>query len=467
MNNRRSAKMGTYTVVLALIVLAAIIVLNMIVSALPTKYTIIDTSAEKLYSISEETEKAIQNIKEDVVINYLCQNGTQDEMLRAFLDRYATANSKIKIKVVDPIESPAFTLKYTEQEISNYSLIVESASTFKIIDYYDIYSLDLYAYYYQGIQQYTFNGERLLTSALDFVTSGNTPKIYTLTGHSEAALSETLKTQITDLNYVISELKLLTVSEVPDDASAIIINVPKADLNDDDVTKLKAYLDKGGKVFLLTSALAKSPLENLMKVTGYYGLSMSENIIIEENTDKCVSGMPYWLLPDISSHSITDPLKDSKFIQIPYAHPINKADDVRSSVTVTELFTTSDKAYTIDPSATEIKKTESSITGKFTVGAVAQESGKGTLVWIGSDYAFVDQVNSYSSGANYQYFLSVIKNLSPRDTIVNDIPGITVADPTLTVSESQATFWGTVLTAIIPLAFVAYGLAKWIIRRRK
>lgn len=466
MNNKRSAKMGTYTVVLSLIVLAAIIIINMIVSALPTKYTIIDTSAEKLYSISEETEKAISNIKEDVVINYLCQNGTQDEMLRAFLDRYATSNPKIKIKVIDPIETPAFTLKYTDEEISNYSLIIESASNFKIIDYYDIYSLDLYAYY-QGIQQYTFNGERLITSALDFVTSGNTPKIYTLTGHSEAALSETLKTQITDLNYVISELKLLTLSAVPDDASAIIINVPKADLNEDDVTKLTAYLDNGGKVFLITSALGKSTHENLMKVTGHYGLSMSSNVIIEENTDKCISGMPYWLLPDISDHTITDKLKDSKFIQIPYAHPINVSDDVRSSVKITHLFTTSDKAYTIDPSATEIKKTESSLTGKFTVGAVAQESSKGALVWIASDSAFVDQVNSYSSGANYQYFLSVIKTLSPRDTIVNDIPGVTIAEPTLTVSESQANLWGTILTAIIPLAFVSYGLAKWIIRRRK
>ena len=467
MSNKRSAKMGTYTVVLALIVLAAIIIINMIVCALPSKYTIIDTSAEKLYSISEQTEQSIKRINEDVVINYLCQNGTQDEMLRAFLDRYATANPKIKIKIVDPIESPAFTLKYTDGELSNYSLIIESASNFKIIDYLDIYALDLYAYYYQGIQQYTFNGERLITSALDFVTSGNTPTIYTLNGHSEAALSETLKSQITDLNYIISELKLVTVSAVPEDASAIIINAPKADLNDDDVTKLKAYLDKGGKIFLITSALVKTPYENLMKVTGYYGLSMSANVIIEENTDKCVSGMPYWLLPDTASHAITDPLKDSKFIQIPYAHPINTISDVRSSVSITNLFTTSDKAYTIDPSATEIKKTESSITGKFTVGAGAQEKNKGTLVWIGSDYTFVDQANSYSSGSNYQYFISVIKTLSPRDTIVSEIPGITIAEPTLTVSEAQATFWGTILTAIIPLAFVAYGLAKWIIRRRK
>lgn len=467
MNNKRSAKMGTYTVVLALIVLAAIIIVNMIVSALPTKYTVIDTSAEKLYSISEETEKAIRNIKEDVVIHYICQNGTQDEMLRAFLDRYATANPKIKIKVVDPIESPAFTLKYTDGEISNYSLIIESASNFKIVDYLDIYSLDLYAYYYQGIQQYTFNGERLITSALDFVTSGNTPMIYTLTGHSEATLSESLKTQITDLNYLISDLKLLTVSEVPADASAIIINAPKADLNEDDVTKLKAYLDKGGKIFLITSAAVKTPHENLMKVTGYYGLSMSANIIIEEDTNKCVSGMPYWLLPTISSHAITDSLKDSKFIQIPYAHPINTLSDVRSTVTITNLFTTSDKAYTIDPYATEIKKTDESVTGKFTIGAVAQESNKGTLVWLASDYTFIDQANSYSSGSNYQYFLSIIKTLSPRDTIVKDIPGVTIAEPTLTVSEGQATFWGAILTAIIPLAFVAYGLAKWIIRRRK
>ena len=56
---KRTTKMGAYTVVIALVVLAAIILVNMIVAALPQKYTVIDTSLNKLYSISEYTEKAL------------------------------------------------------------------------------------------------------------------------------------------------------------------------------------------------------------------------------------------------------------------------------------------------------------------------------------------------------------------------------------------------------------------------
>lgn len=465
---RRTTKMGTYTVVIALVVLAAIIFVNMIVSALPSKYTIIDTSAEKLYSISEQSEKAIRNIEDDVVINYLCSGGVEDETFRTFLDRYASANPKIKIKVVDPVEAPAFILKYTEEEVSNFSLIIESAKRFKIIDYADIYAFDYYSYYYYGTESYTFNGERLITSALDYVTTSNMPKIYNLTGHQENALEETLKTQMIDLNYSLTDLSLLTVDAVPDDASAVIVNVPAADINEDDAKKLKAYLDKGGKVFLITSAFYDS-MPNLLSVTEYYGLTMAHGLIIEGDSAKCLSGAPYGLLPDIQSHSITDPLKDSVIIQVPYAHPILQTETLRDGVTISNLFTTSDKAYTVDPesNANNLNKTDDSLAGPFNIGAVATENDKGTLVWIASDYTFTDYMNSYSSGANYQYFLSVIKNLSPRDTIITDIPSVTLEEPVLTVTEGQANFWSTVLTLVIPFAFIAIGVLKWVIRRRK
>ena len=56
---KKTTRMGTYTVVISLVLLAAIVLVNMIVSSLPTKYTVIDTSLNKIYSISEETESEL------------------------------------------------------------------------------------------------------------------------------------------------------------------------------------------------------------------------------------------------------------------------------------------------------------------------------------------------------------------------------------------------------------------------
>ena len=461
---KKTEKMGTYTVAISLILLAAIVLVNMVVAAIPTKYTIIDTSLNKIYSISEETEKAMRNLNESVTIYCLCPGGVPNDTLQTFIERYSAESSYISIKIVDPIESPAFVMNYTEEELTDYSLIIESAKRFKVIDYNDIYELDIYSYYYYGEYNYSFNGERLITSAIDYVTTDVLPKIYTLEGHNEAALSDTLKTQIEDMNYTVESLSLLTKSEVPEDASAVIINSPSSDINEDDAEKLIRYLDNGGSLFLITSAASKS-LTNISKVTAYYGLTMKENIIIEGDSGNCIPGMPYWMLPDIASHSITSSLSATTYMQIPYAHPIvvKTVDGVKT----TSLFTTSESAYTVLPTAQNTNKTDDSEVGSFTIGAIAEATEGGKLLWIASNYTFVDQANSYSSGANYKYFLSSLSYLSPKSSILIDIPAVSITNPMLTVTEKGASFWGTTLTFIIPLAFLGTGVVKWMLRRRK
>lgn len=461
---KKTTRMGTYTVVISLVLLAAIVLVNMIVSSLPTKYTVIDTSLNKIYSISEVTEKAMRNLSESVTIYCLCPNGTPNDSLQPFLERYSAESSYITLKTVDPIESPAFVMNYTEEELADYSLIVESNKRFKLIDYNEIYSLDLYSYYYYGEYNYSFNGERLITSAIDYVTTDVLPKIYTLSGHNELSLSATLTEQINELNYTLEALSLLTMSEVPKDATAIIINSPSSDINEDDAKKLISYMDNGGSVFLITSAMV-DVLPNLSKVTAHYGLSMKENIVIEGDSSNCIPSMPYWMLPDVASHSITSSISSDTYVQIPYAHPI--VSTTVEGVAITNLFTTSKSAYTILPDAKDMNKTDSSEVGSFTLGAIAEATDGGKLLWIGSNYTFADQVNSYSSGANYKYFLSAISYLSPRSTIVSDIPGVEITNPMLTVTENGASFWGAVLTFVVPLAFLGIGLVKWGLRRRK
>ncbi len=468
MKLKRTTKMGTYTVIISLVVLAAIIVVNMIASALPSKYTIYDTSAERLYSISEETEKSLRNISDDVVIYYLCQGGVEDDAFRTFLNRYTSANSKIKIKVIDPLESPAFVLKYTDGELSNYSLIVESAKRFKIINYLDIYVLDYMSYYYYGTESYTFNGERLVTSAIDYVTTNNMPTVYTITGHGEKTLDQTLGTQVTDLNYTVKDLSLLTVETVPEDASAIIMHLPSSDINDDELKKLKEYVNGGGKVFLITSAFRKIP-EKIASFAEYCGMASDYGLIIEGDTNKCLANTPYGLLPTIEEHTLTKNLMNSAFPLIPYAHSIKKVDTDVANYTYTALFTTSDKAYTIDPNneSGSLEKNDDSLTGKFAVGAISENEAGGGLLWVGSDYVFTSSMNEYSSGANFKYFLSAVQYISPRDTIITDIPSVTITEPMLTVDEGQASFWSTMLTLVIPMVFIVIGLIKWTVRRRK
>ena len=190
-------KVGSYAFAAVLIVLAILIAINFIVLKLPTRYTKFDATAKKLYTLSDVTKKAIPNISEEVNIYLLCSGGTDSSgsspnnlpTLSTYLSKYAEISENVKFKIIDPVENPNFTSKYTTDSLENYSIIVESAKRFKIIKFSELY------YYYNeqygeiGSDQYSnvmaylnyygqnvsfdlcFDGESVITSALDFVTT--------------------------------------------------------------------------------------------------------------------------------------------------------------------------------------------------------------------------------------------------------------------------------------------------------
>ena len=76
---------------------------------------------------------------------------------------------------------------------------------------------------------------------------------------------------------------------------------------------------------------------------------------MERATDRCLSGYPYYILPYASDKSdITKQFNDnSSFVLMPLAQAIVKSSDIRDTVKITDLLTTSNMAYIIQDSAYE------------------------------------------------------------------------------------------------------------------
>ncbi|MBR6708123.1 MAG: hypothetical protein IKL84_00425, partial [Clostridia bacterium] len=183
----QQSKVGTYTIVITLVLLAVLVVINMVVSALPNKYTVLDTSALNMYSLSETSEQSVKAIKEPITIYYITDNASEDEQLTTFIERYTSLNSKLTLKKIDPATHPSFLTKYTDAEVSQNSLIVESERRFKVVNYNEIYveEFDYYTYLMtNGASGYSlsFAGENAITGALDFVTTDKLPTLYTVLG---------------------------------------------------------------------------------------------------------------------------------------------------------------------------------------------------------------------------------------------------------------------------------------------
>ena len=87
--------------------------------------------------------------------------------------------------------SPELLQEYVSGTVYNNSLIVVSGDRDTYVSYDDLYE-------YTYSDDYTsyntsFSGESTLTSAIDYVTREDLPKLYTLTGHGEADLTSTFQ----------------------------------------------------------------------------------------------------------------------------------------------------------------------------------------------------------------------------------------------------------------------------------
>lgn len=213
----KAFRVGSYSTFSTLVVIAIAVVINMIAGQIPSKITKIDFTQNQFFSISEQTEQIVSPLNSEVDIYLLAQSGTEDAVITELLEKYQDLNKNIKVIKKDPIVYPNFAQQYTSDTIYNNSIIVASKDRSKYISYHDIYVTDYSNYVDESTNKSEFNGESCLTSAIDFVTDDNIPKIYTLTGNGEKALSSTIQSSIRKENINIENLSLLTLEAVPED----------------------------------------------------------------------------------------------------------------------------------------------------------------------------------------------------------------------------------------------------------
>ena len=104
------------------IFIAVVVVLNMIVNAIPSKYSEIDISSQKLYSIGDDTKAMLKDLDKDVTIYQIAQSGSEDENITNLLKKYEDESKHIKVEQKDPVVNPKFVTEYTSDDLSANSL---------------------------------------------------------------------------------------------------------------------------------------------------------------------------------------------------------------------------------------------------------------------------------------------------------------------------------------------------------
>ena len=124
---KKTLRVGGYSVLACLMVLAICVAVNILADKLPTSVSSLDLSSNKVYSLSDESRDLVKGLDEDVTIYWLVQNGKEDVPVKNILDRYESAGKHITVKRIDPDVYPNFAEQYSVSgTVYNNSLVIEN-----------------------------------------------------------------------------------------------------------------------------------------------------------------------------------------------------------------------------------------------------------------------------------------------------------------------------------------------------
>lgn len=456
-----AVKGGSYSMAVTAIAAAILVVVNILVSVLPTSATKFDITSQNLYSITSSTKVVVNALEKDVTIYWVVQSDKEDEIIENLLGRYESLSGHISVVKKNPDVFPTFTSQYTSESVPNNSLIVECGDKSRYISYNDIYLTDVDMSTYSYV--YTFDGEGAITSAIDYVTADTLPKIYVLEGHGEGELPAAFQNQIEKENMELSSFSLLNTDSIPEDADVLMIYAPSSDISAEEAKLLRDYLTAGGKLLVMAGPTEDGTLTNLYDVLADYGVTAAEGIVVEGDRGHYAFQQPYILLPDLAESDITSPLIFSKYYAI---FPLAQGLTINDS-RATALLTTSDAAYSKAAgfTLTTYDKEDGDIDGPFALAVTAESTNGGQLIWFASS-SFLDELyNAYSSGANLNLAMNALSSLVGQREALS-IRSKSLSYNYLTISQSSATILKSWMIAILPLAFVVYGVLVVIERRR-
>lgn len=461
--NNRIFKTGIYYLLLIALSLTVAILGNLVLEKLPVSLTQKNMNQAGILNFSDETEVFLDTMTQDATVYWIVQGGREDNYIQRILEQFQESSSHITVEKIDPVQQPRFASQYTTKTITQNSLIVVSGSKSRYIDYSDIYLQG------ESSSTATFQGEGQVLSALDYVTRLQDIKIYTLTGHGETALPEGILSVLSAQNYQVETLDLVSAGGVPADCGCLIINGITTDIPNAEGQLLVEYLNAGGSLCVFSTWLDSSTT-NWNTILSAYGLSVQAGIVVEGQDDAHISDIPYYVLPSIAQHAITQGLAQSGLrVLVPLSQGLVIAEELPTGVTVQPLLKTSVAAYgkTAGFAMQTTAREDSDLSGPFLLGAVAEravESGESKLVWFPSSYILDDTINTTVSGGNSQLLVGCIQYLSDDDSTLT-ISGKALGGGSLLVSSTATAVLSVVMMVLLPAGLIAAGII--VVRRRK
>lgn len=460
-------KMGAYSIGSIILTTAIVIGANLLLRQVPSEYMEFDVTKEKLYSLTEDSYHVMNSLQEDITIYVLSPKDSMNLDVIETLKRYEDYSKHIQVEYVDISSNLSFAQQYTDASVTGRSLIVESGKRSKYIDYNDLYQMEL-SYETYDYEMTGYDAEGQITSAINYVTMEDMPKVYLLEGHGEESLEAEFLSVLAKLNIEYEKINLLTMDEIPKDVKGLIVNAPTVDFSQDDAEKIRQYLNGGGDA-LFVYGYSEKILPNYQSLLSDYHVTIAEGMVVETSRDYYYQNMLY-LLPEVEYDEMTDSVYEG-YIFTPYASGIVMDEAAQEAGDVHYLLKTTVDSYarTNPDEVTSGEKMEGDIDGPFALGARVTkqvEGGESTVVVYTSAVIFQEMADSIVAGNNKKLFENAVSRFASVENGVS-IPVKSYYAGFLTVPWLEFILTGLVIVLAVPMGLLVVGVVIWVRRRKR
>jgi len=261
---RKGAKYGASSGLVVLLGTLVIVGLA-VVSSRPRFNKSIDVTRDRLNTLSEESTKVIDTMresKEPVEIEAFLTDEKVKGEFRDMMALYQSRGANFKVDYIDPQTDP--TKAMAEKVTQANTVIFRHGQQEKRIT--------------------TFNEEKI-TNALVNVIKGRTKKVYFTKGHGEGALHgadatgfNSIVQDLTNNKDDVADLSLLETAKIPDDADMVVVAGPKYEFKEEEARILEDYLKRGGSLLVMVDAM--SPVTTLDKMLEKFGVKYNTDLLI-------------------------------------------------------------------------------------------------------------------------------------------------------------------------------------------
>ena len=473
---KRRLNYGIGYITLIAAVLVVFVLVNVILERLPMS---VDLTANEQFSITEETEKILDQLKEDVEIIALYDRvkGMADsqraEVIR-ILDIYDN-HSRIKVSYVSLDSNPniinATVGQANAAAYSEGDYIVKSGRRTKRIAASDMFATD--TQYISNIIPVTYTTgnqtEMRVSTAIAYVTRDNIPNVYVSTGLEENAASEYGKIfeDLSNMNFLVKEIDLSQVERIPEDAGAIVFLSPKRDLSDMEYGLLHQWLSEdGGKAFFaFDSDRTNVSYDRFNQIfSELYGLSLANDIVSDEES--------YQITAAASSSVITAGAQQNGPLAV---NPLNKSYFSFDSRSINLLSTAGyfESHPLVQTSANAVRTSYADGAeqkGIATIAACGDNyiSGEHSrVVLLGSSQGLMDtNIKKYSDTSSELLFLYSIDWMVGENAMESlSIGTKTYSTTSLLVDNAKSKAIAVFSILIYPALIIIVGIVVWIRRR--